>query len=376
MSSSSQKHLHVVSFDVPFPPNYGGVIDVFYKIKALYNLGVNITLHSWKYGDRGERSELTRYCKKVIYYKRNRFMNPFAGPLPYIVKTRYNQTLVNNLNVDDSPVLFEGLHTTAPLFFSVLKPTKKIMVRNHNIESDYYRLLAEKETKPFKRAYLRKDAKLLKSYEPILAKADFVAAISHKDCNQLQPLCNSIYVPAFHPNETLSIKKGSGNYCLYHGNLGVAENSEAAIWLVKNVFSKIKVPLIIAGNTAPTELRKLVDQYEHIQLKENLKIAEFDNLIQNAHINVLPTFQPTGIKLKLLNALYKGRYCLVNEHMVINTGLESIVDLANSSDEFVRKIEQLINRQFGENEIAKREPLLKNHFSNQKSAQSIIKHLY
>ena len=27
--------LHVVSFQVPFPPDYGGVIDVYYKLKAL-----------------------------------------------------------------------------------------------------------------------------------------------------------------------------------------------------------------------------------------------------------------------------------------------------------------------------------------------------
>ena len=31
------KEVHIVSFDVPYPPNYGGVIDVFYKIKTLFN---------------------------------------------------------------------------------------------------------------------------------------------------------------------------------------------------------------------------------------------------------------------------------------------------------------------------------------------------
>ncbi len=29
------KYLHIISFDIPYPPNYGGVIDVFYKLKAL-----------------------------------------------------------------------------------------------------------------------------------------------------------------------------------------------------------------------------------------------------------------------------------------------------------------------------------------------------
>ena len=34
------QHLHIISFDIPWPPNYGGVIDVFYKIKTLSEAGV------------------------------------------------------------------------------------------------------------------------------------------------------------------------------------------------------------------------------------------------------------------------------------------------------------------------------------------------
>lgn len=374
--SSSKNHLHIVSFDVPFPPNYGGVIDVFYKLKSLHDLGVEITLHTWQYGARGESKELEQFCKQVIYYKRNRFMSPFSGPLPYIVKTRYNQDLVSNLNADNSPVLFEGLHTTAPLFYEKLNSDKKVMIRNHNIESDYYRLLAEKEIKPFKKAYLRQEAKLLKKYEPILAKAHYVAAISNKDHNQLKAQCNSVYIPAFHPNESVSSKNGKGEYCLYHGNLAVAENSEAAIWLVKEVFSKINKRLIIAGNTAPKELKNLVREKSNIELKENLSIEEFDQLIANAHINALPTFQPTGIKLKLINALYKGRFCLVNNFMVMETGLESICQLANSLNEFITSVEKLWELDFTNNHMLERRQILEKHFSNKLSSEQIAKMLF
>ena len=37
-----EKHLHIISFDVPYPANYGGVIDVFYKLKALHAEGIKI----------------------------------------------------------------------------------------------------------------------------------------------------------------------------------------------------------------------------------------------------------------------------------------------------------------------------------------------
>ena len=28
-------HLHIVSFNVPLPADYGGIIDVFYRLKSL-----------------------------------------------------------------------------------------------------------------------------------------------------------------------------------------------------------------------------------------------------------------------------------------------------------------------------------------------------
>ena len=34
------KHLHIVSFSIPYPANYGGVIDVFYKLVALHKAGI------------------------------------------------------------------------------------------------------------------------------------------------------------------------------------------------------------------------------------------------------------------------------------------------------------------------------------------------
>ena len=32
----NNKHLHIVTLDTPWPVNYGGVVDLFYKLKALH----------------------------------------------------------------------------------------------------------------------------------------------------------------------------------------------------------------------------------------------------------------------------------------------------------------------------------------------------
>ena len=53
--------LHVVSFQVPFPADYGGVIEVFYKLRALKQAGVDVILHCFCYKGRKEEKILEQY---------------------------------------------------------------------------------------------------------------------------------------------------------------------------------------------------------------------------------------------------------------------------------------------------------------------------
>ena len=113
------KKLNIVSFNVPYPPDFGGAIDVFYKLKALSEAGVQIYLHTYEYG-RGRPPELDKYCEKVYYYKRDRSFWKNLQLSPFIVTSRKNKELINNLIATGAPVIFEGIHTTAPLRSKVI----------------------------------------------------------------------------------------------------------------------------------------------------------------------------------------------------------------------------------------------------------------
>ena len=161
------KTIHIVAFDVPFPADYGGVIDIFYRIKALHHLGVNIILHCYEYG-RGEQKELEKYTSKVYYYKRSISILKWFSKTPFIINTRDSKLLLQNLEKDDFPILFEGIHTTFHLSNSSL--VKRItMVRTHNIEHDYYSSLAKQST-GLKKLFFNSDAKKLINYELIHSK--------------------------------------------------------------------------------------------------------------------------------------------------------------------------------------------------------------
>ena len=364
--------LHIVSFDVPSPPDYGGVIDVYYKLRALHQLGVKIHLHCFQYG-RSASEKLNEVCAKVSYYPRN--TSPFAllSLLPFIVATRKSAALLQALSSDSAPVLFEGLHSCAYLSSDELKDKLKI-VRTHNIEHDYYSGLARVERTFLRRTYFEREAAKLKKFEAVLKNAQHILAISPADAEQLSTRYKGVeHVMAFHPNESVNAPEGSGEFALYHGNLEVGENNQAALFLVNEVFCKLNYRLVIAGNKPSDELRSAAAQFRNVEIKAGISTAEIDRLIHTAHINVLPTFQATGIKLKLLAALFNGRHCVVNSPMVANTGVESACIIADSAEAMRTAIEKTAVLPFQPTDIEKRKTVLGERFSNQKNAEKILK---
>lgn len=365
------KQLHVISFDNPFPPNYGGVIDVYYKLKALKEAGVEITLHIFEYG-RAQAQELNQLCEKVFYYPRRTFVNPFVGSLPYIVSTRNDATLLQNLLVNNAPILFEGLHACYFLNEPLLANRNKL-VRMHNIEHDYYRKLEEVETNFFKKYFFAKESDRLEKFEQVLQYANHILAISPNDVTVLKKRYQHVkLLPAFHANLQVTAKPGKGNFALYHGKLSVGENDEAARFLVNDVFNDIETPFVIAGNNPSAALKKAVENYPHIKLLQHVTTAQIAQLTQDAQVNILPTFQSTGIKLKLINVLYQGRWALVNNLMVENTGLANLCTIANNAQSMKAVLQKLFSIPFDESNLTNRKDILETAFCNQNNVKTLI----
>jgi glycosyltransferase involved in cell wall biosynthesis len=368
------KQLHIVCLDVPFPANYGGAIDAFYLMKALHAQGVHITLHCFEYGSRSKQVELEKYCKHVYYYKRKAYWQFIFSKTPFIIASRKNNELLKNLLLDDSPILFEAIHTSGFINHPALQHRKKI-VRTLNVESDYYTQLVEHATSFLQKQYYQIEAKRLLQYEQTQLKNTSIACIAQHDQIYFQKYyaieaCK--YVGAFHPFKNVNILTGQGEYCLYHGNLGVAENNTSAMWLVENIFNQCKIPLIIAGANPSEELQQAVKQYAHISIIASPDKNKMSDLISNAQIHVLPSFQDTGLKLKLLHALFAGRHCIVNELMLTGTNLQPACTVANTNEEWIVAIEKLFTSPFTNTDIGDRKAILENQFSVQKNGKDLV----
>ncbi len=365
------KHIHIVSFDVPFPANYGGVIDVFYKIRAMWQKGVRIHLHCFEYG-RKPASELDELCHSVTYYSRDISKKHFFKSLPYIVSSRTSEELVINLLKDDYPILLEGLHTCQLLTEPRLQ-NRKITVRTHNIEHEYYLNLAKAETAFFKKYYFYNEAGKLKKYEEVLENAYQLVAISKNDERYFAAHYPRVdFIPAFHPHKSVQISPGKGTYALYHGNLSVAENDNAVKYLINNVFKDSPYPLKVAGLNPRGQLRTLIESVPNIELIENPTDEELFGLIHNAQVNVSITFQATGLKLKLLNTLYNGRFCLVNREMLSGSALDELCVVANDAASLKKKLKELWKKTFTRKDIEFRAQKLAVLYNNGHNVEKLI----
>lgn len=361
--------MHVICFDQPFPPTYGGAIDVFYRIKALHEAGIPLTLHIFLYHDRKPQKEMETLAERVFYYKRNLGIRQNLSLKPYIVESRNNAEMLENLCLDNEPILFEGLHTTFLLDNNRLRGRKKI-VRMHNIEHSYFLALAKNKLFSLKSPYYIVESMKLRFYEKVLRHASLILPISTEDCKELKkryPHNEVRLMDCFFDNTPTrkddNSRIVSANYILYHGNLALAENIRAAKYIISH--SEKIVPegwkLVIAGRKPDKALFALAKWKGNIDILSNPSPEELENLLANAHINLLVTFQKTGVKLKLLNTLAKSYgFCIVNSNMLYGTPLKPLCHEANTPQEIRKTIEILAKKTIKEEEYFERQEKLKN----------------
>ena len=122
---SETNSLHILAFNIPYPANYGGVIDVFHKIVALKKAGVGFTYIALNM-DGNTLTFLEDYCKSVHYYKRKSGLRHVFSNTPCFVQTRSNQSLVEYLTAHPYPILSEGIHCSKNVLMPPLKNREEI----------------------------------------------------------------------------------------------------------------------------------------------------------------------------------------------------------------------------------------------------------
>lgn len=352
------RHLHIVCHEAPYPADCANSIDAFEKILALHRSGVRIHLHFFKCCDRAH-AELSRYCETIHSYIE-------LKPLSNIGK------LIDKLNENNFPILWEDMYPEMIQWVTAVQ--RKIVVRSHSENFYPKRINLTEKNRLAKLFSWRAREKKITQFPA----AYLYACISESEVvvlRQKYHLPNVEFLPPFVAWREISCGEGMGNFCLYHGNLSNPANERMAVWLLEKVFSEIRYPFVLAGKNPSRRLTKLAHLYSNTCIVANPSKREIDELVQKAHINIVPSFEPGKI-YKLLHSLFEGRHCITNEMAVKNTNLEQACHIANDSRSKIATIRDLITQPFTVGEIELRKKLLLPRYDNLKNACLLLDWLY
>lgn len=377
--------LHVVSFQVPYPPRYGGLIDVFYKLKALKRAGCHIVLHTYRYAESSVQDEsvirqgLAGLADEIYFYERFEGWRSQCTWLPYIVYSRRDPHLFERLCQDDAPILFEGIHTCYFLSDNRLRGRQK-WVRMHNVEHNYYYYLSRSTSSFLQRCYFLIEALRLRLYERKLNWATKILAVSAADADHFKnhyPHVQVLSLPCFyndaplvlHNCPPLPLPVQRSGFLLYHGNLSVPENRKVACYILRLLLPHLteEQHVVIAGGNPDKNLMIEASKHSNVTLIASPSSELMDSLLAGAHIHLLFTFQATGVKLKLLHALARSSgHCLVNSLMLPQKEFKEICTVADSLPEQLEAIRNLQARQPGADMIVRRQEFLRRYgYANQ-----------
>lgn len=356
--------LHIVAFDNPYPPDYGGAVDLFYKIRALAGAGIRIHLHYFEYGRR-DPGPLADWCTSVSVYPRVRRLRDVFSGTPFIVRTRPCAKIAEAIRHNPGPVLLEGLHCTDLLSRLDTGYTFPVWVRLHNIEWQYYKSLSRREIAPIRKWFFRAESVKLRRWEAKLSGAAGIWAISDTDQNYYRDLfpgkVKTLY--PFNGSAGVTGKTGSGAYVLYQGDLGIRDNAHIASRLMSLWTDPALPQLVIAGKRPPAWLHRLQGA-KHIRLVANPGQDELDHLMADAHIVLALSGVAAGMKLKLIHALFKGRHCLADAATLQGNGLGQLTSLLQAPGELKKMVQELMRSPFTEEQLKHRKEVLESYYTD------------
>ncbi len=370
------KELHIISFNYPYPPSYGGIIDVYYKIKALSDLGIKIHLHCFvdKIPVKID-PEIEGITESVFFYEKKKNFLLYFSKTPFAAAIRDSEALLKNLEKFKAPILFEGLQTTHIIKF--LKDSRhKLYLRHHNNETAYYKGLSLSEKNILKKIVYSIESLKYKGYqEKLLKKFETVFCLSEKEYNEVNIYSgNAQLIHIFHGNQSVKQLDKKGNYFLFHGDLTTADNKKALIETIDLFKTLPQYKLIVASDRANEDIKKRMSAVENITLTPILTTENLHHLLENAHANILISYQNSGTKVKLFNTLYNSRFVIINGNITDNPALKDLclygADMAEIRQQIISSAEKDYN------DTEKRKQILEKTHSDHTKAEEMVKIIF
>lgn len=302
----------VVSGFLPYPPIFGGAMDVWERIKGMVSLGHDVDLIvTDKYNPTQQQLDEMRFYVNNVYFvlRENRFQQ-IINKMPLQMISRKGLATIEIHQEYDLMILESEFCWTVTLNKTI--QYKKIIVRVHNIESFYFKMLGKSSTNLKDKIYYKiETSKIKKLSSLVFEKADKLWFISKDDLVRVHLPEKSIFMPFPINIDFVKPIIKQGNNVVFMGSLFMQNNTFGLDWYLKHVHPLIieSIPnyrLFIVGSLKEED-HKIRDKYgciSNVSLVVNA--PDLTEYYQKAQLFINPMFHGSGVKVKSINALVNG----------------------------------------------------------------------
>jgi polysaccharide biosynthesis protein PslH len=372
--------------DFPFPPNYGGRLDMWRRIQLLHRMGISVdVVASIKEAPNQEQEqEVRRWVHNLKLVKREMGATKLLSFQPFSVLTRSNLQNVP-LSESYSAVILETEHVAPILKNPGLRARMRIL-RLHNDEAHYYKELSASSRELWRKAFYRMEGIKFKFYSSrAMQWCDllwFLSGFERQEYCVRHPASvpKAFLVPLHVERSTMKRHKLRGNRVIFAGKLGFANNARGVEWYIDQVHPRLAdingYELMVAGNTegeSLDSLRRSIARHPNISLYENP--SELQLYYEMASVFVNPVFHGAGVKLKTIDAIRAGLPVVSTSIGIIGTPLLNgkHVIVADDPQAFADSIRRLLSdRDYAENLVSEAQAFVGHEYDQER----IIKELF
>lgn len=319
------KKILFITTQLPYPPISGGVIKSWKMVKHLsekYNLYAAFFL---KGKDREKFSEflslvnlkghyvedldIPRNIKTLLFsllqfIPLNLFRNQSATFKKHIdtVASEYDIILIDHYEMFQYvPIGFKG----------------KVVLHQHNCEYLMWKRFGEIEKNIFKKGALYIQSFLIKKYESEIGKKSDAILAAPNDIEELEKLGipKEKFFITYHLAEDDFLTYPPLNYSphkealLFVGTLTWEANVDGLIWFLNNCWESLlqekpNLQLYIVGKNPDTRIVEYANKYQNISLPGF--VEDLEPYFQKSGVFICPLRFGSGIKVKVVNAMYRG----------------------------------------------------------------------
>ena len=384
-----------ITSQLPYPPYSGGVIKSFRLLKylskhATVSLLCNLKGEDHKYEEdfkqevvlqeyHSARADRPRSIRGLISsHIQSKTLNEWRN------HTKQMELLVGDLWKRNDLILIDHYEMFQ---FIPLECDIPIVLHTHNAEHIMWSRFADLDANAFKRAVFKLEASRIKKAEQnackksklIFAAPDDLSALLQGFTKAEKPLtAKTLHLGN---EELLNLPKlqfeKAQKALLFFGSLGWQANIDALDWFIQRVWPLVllrepQAVFYIVGKNPPVQLRKLAKKHGRIVFTGF--IEDLDTYFQKCRVFVNPIRFGSGVKVKMLDAMYRGMPAISSdlgtESLALTSGQHFL--LANKPEEWVEAICLLLNDPTSWNKLSinsralasneyRWEPMLENH---------------